>query len=268
VVSRLFLGILRRLLFQFGEQLVELHGQHGHTALSSTGAQRAALDLYGGVDLSPLVDARLRERELVDEIAGLGGDERQRLRELELYKFQVEEIEAAAIVSASEDDELRELEELLAGAATHRDQAERVAGLLGADGAADAALAEAAAAFDGVAAFEPLGSRVRDLAAEIIDPRACATSEIAAVYRSYPHIGPVLPAVGYGEAQRRELERTIGQSDAEVVVAATPIDLGALLRIDKPVVRARYDYADAGEPKLSCFVDVFLARAELAAPVE
>jgi predicted GTPase len=107
---------------------------------------------------------------------------------------------------------------------------------------------------------------VRDLTAEIVDPRAFATPEIAAVYRSYPHIGPVLPAVGYGEAQRRELERTIAQSDAEVVVAATPIDLGALLKIEFPVVRARYDYADAGEPKLSAFIDAFLERAELAAP--
>ena len=101
----------------------------------------------------------------------------------------------------------------------------------------------------------------RDLAAEIVDPRSFATPEIAAVYRCYPHIGPVLPAVGYGEAQRRELERTIAQSNAEVVVAATPIDLGALLKIDRPVVRARYDYADAGEPRLSKFVDAFLDRA-------
>ncbi len=101
----------------------------------------------------------------------------------------------------------------------------------------------------------------RDLAAEIVDPRPFATPEIAAVYAKYPHIGAVLPAVGYGAAQRRELERTIAGSDAEVVVVATPIDLGALLDIDKPVVRARYDYADAGEPRLSQFIDAFLERS-------
>jgi len=104
---------------------------------------------------------------------------------------------------------------------------------------------------------------VRDRAAEIVDPRPGATTEIAAVYRRYPHIGPVLPAVGYGPAQRRELERTINQSDAEVVVAATPIDLAAVLKIDTPVVRARYDYADAGEPRLEGFVDAFLERVGL-----
>ena len=103
----------------------------------------------------------------------------------------------------------------------------------------------------------------RDLAAEIIDPRPFATPEIAAVYRRYPHIGPVLPAVGYSEAQRRELEQTIARSGADVVIVATPIDLGALLRIEEPVVRARYDYADAGEPRLAEFVDAFLARAGL-----
>ena len=109
---------------------------------------------------------------------------------------------------------------------------------------------------------------VRDIAAEIVDPRSCATPEIAAVFQRYPHIGPVLPAVGYGEAQQRALEKTINQSDADVVVAATPIDLGTLLKIDKPVVRARYDYADAEGPTLSNFIDAFLDRAGLTAQAD
>ncbi len=104
---------------------------------------------------------------------------------------------------------------------------------------------------------------VRDLAAQIVDPRPFAAPEIAAAYAKYLQIGPVLPALGYGETQRRALEATINGSDAEVVVVATPIDLGALLKIDKPVVRARYDYADAGGPPLSDFVDSFLQRAGL-----
>jgi predicted GTPase len=99
---------------------------------------------------------------------------------------------------------------------------------------------------------------VRDLAAEVIDPRPFAAPEIAAVYEKYPQIGTVLPAVGYGEAQRQALEETINRSNAEIVVVATPIDLGALLKIDKPVVLARYDYADAGEPRLAGHIDAFL----------
>ncbi len=98
----------------------------------------------------------------------------------------------------------------------------------------------------------------RDLAAELLDPRAFAVPEIAAVYAQYPHIGPVLPAVGYGASQLRALEATIAASPAEVVVAATPIDLAALIDVRIPVVRARYDFADAGDPPLSHHVDAFL----------
>jgi predicted GTPase len=94
--------------------------------------------------------------------------------------------------------------------------------------------------------------------AAIADPRPFATPPVQAVYRAYPHIGAVLPAVGYGRAQLDALRDTINASDAEVVVAATPIDLAALLTLDKPVVRARYEYADAGEPTLTSLVERFL----------
>jgi predicted GTPase len=97
-------------------------------------------------------------------------------------------------------------------------------------------------------------------AAAIVDPRRFAAPEVAAVYARYPHIGPVLPAVGYGPRQLEALRRTIEDADADLVVAATPIDLGALLGIEKPVVRARYEFAEAGEPKLSEAVAYFLDR--------
>ena len=86
---------------------------------------------------------------------------------------------------------------------------------------------------------------------EIVDPRASATADIARVYAQYPHIGPVLPAMGYSEAQLAGLRATINASGAELVLAATPIDLARLGGIDKPVVRARYGYVDAGAPKLA-----------------
>ena len=94
----------------------------------------------------------------------------------------------------------------------------------------------------------------------IVDPRAAATSEIRAVYAQYPHIGRVLPAVGYDEVQLDALRRTIEASDAEVVISATPIDLGALLHLHKPILRARYEYGDAGDPTLGSLVDAFLDR--------
>jgi len=89
---------------------------------------------------------------------------------------------------------------------------------------------------------------------DIVDPRASAAPEIARVYAQYPHIGPVLPATGYGEAQVAALRATINASDAEIVLAATPIDLARLGGFDKPVVRARYGYVDAGTPTLAALV--------------
>ena len=104
---------------------------------------------------------------------------------------------------------------------------------------------------------------VRDLpGVTLVDPRQSAHPDIAAVYRDYPHIGAVLPAVGYSPAQRAALEATINASDAEVVVAGTPIDFARVIAVDLPVVRVGYAYADAGEPRLLDLVRKFLtARA-------
>ena len=98
-------------------------------------------------------------------------------------------------------------------------------------------------------------------AAEIVDPRLAATPEIRRVYEAYPHIGPVLPAVGYSRAQLAALEATINAAAADVVVAATPIDLGASRADRAPVVRARYEFADAGTPSLRALVEDFLSRS-------
>jgi predicted GTPase len=100
-------------------------------------------------------------------------------------------------------------------------------------------------------------------AAEIVDPRAAAVGEIAEVYARYPHIGAVLPAVGYHPAQLQALQATINAVSADVVVLATPCDLSALLSIDKPVVRVRYEFAEAGEPGLGSLIEDFLLRAGL-----
>ncbi len=87
-------------------------------------------------------------------------------------------------------------------------------------------------------------------AAEIIDPRPFAVGSILQTYRKYPTTGAVLPAMGYGEAQMRELEQTINTSDADLVLVGTPIDLGRLLEIDKPSQRVRYELQVIGQPNL------------------
>jgi predicted GTPase len=95
-------------------------------------------------------------------------------------------------------------------------------------------------------------------AADIIDPRGVAVDEIAALYTRYPHIGSVLPAVGYHASQLAALRNTINAADVDVIVSGTPCDLAALIEIDKPVVRARYEFAEAGEPKLGELVERFI----------
>lgn len=100
-------------------------------------------------------------------------------------------------------------------------------------------------------------------AAEIVDPRESAPEEILAVYRAYPHIGPVLPAVGYGEAQRTALRATIERSRAEIVVAGTPIDLAAALDLSLPVVRVRYDFDPVERPALDALLESFMTKHDL-----
>ncbi len=97
----------------------------------------------------------------------------------------------------------------------------------------------------------------------LVDPRESAVGEIADVFRQYPHIGPVLPAIGYSKSQLEALEATIAGSGAEVVVSATPCDIAALIRIDRPVVRARYEFAEAGEPSIAEAIAGFLDRLEV-----
>jgi predicted GTPase len=101
-------------------------------------------------------------------------------------------------------------------------------------------------------------------AAAVVDPRPVAAPELRRVLEAYPHIGPVLPAVGYNPPQLKALEETINAADADVVVCGSPVDLGRLLRIGKPVVRARYEFAERGEPRLSTVVDAFIDRMPAA----
>ena len=95
----------------------------------------------------------------------------------------------------------------------------------------------------------------------IVDPRASASPSIRELFARHPHIGPVLPAVGYDREQLDALRETIDRAGVDVVVAATPLDLGALIDLRTRVVRARYEFVDAGWPTLASMVDGFLARS-------
>jgi len=92
------------------------------------------------------------------------------------------------------------------------------------------------------------------------EAEAAAVGEIAALYTQYPHIGAVLPAVGYHAQQLQDLGETINAAAADVVVAATTCKLDALLDLNKPVVCARYEFAEAGEPGLTSLIEKFLGQ--------
>lgn len=100
-------------------------------------------------------------------------------------------------------------------------------------------------------------------AAEIVDPRHSAAGEIAGVYRRFPHIGKVLPAMGYSAKELADLEKTINEAEADAVVAETPIDLSRLMKLNKPVIRIRYEFAEAGGPSLRSHIDAFLREHKL-----
>ena len=90
----------------------------------------------------------------------------------------------------------------------------------------------------------------RYCAGEIVDPRPYAAGSIAEVFVKYPHIGNLLPAMGYGHAQREELRETIHRTPCNVVILGTPVDLKKLISIDKPTDRVRYHLQEIGTPTL------------------
>jgi predicted GTPase len=87
-------------------------------------------------------------------------------------------------------------------------------------------------------------------AAEIIDPRPFAVGSILETYAKYPTTGDVLPAMGYGDQQMKELEQSINNADVDLVIIGTPIDLGRILKINKPTQRVRYELQEIGHPTL------------------
>ena len=97
-------------------------------------------------------------------------------------------------------------------------------------------------------------------AAELVDPRPYLVGSLKKTFEAYPHIGPLVPAMGYGDDMVADLEATINATPADVVVAGTPIDLGRLIKADKPVVRVQYELKVVGEPTLE---DVIRGRFNL-----
>ena len=97
-------------------------------------------------------------------------------------------------------------------------------------------------------------------AAEIVDPRPYTVASITATYEKYPGIGTLLPAMGYGAEQLKDLETTINSTECDTVIVATPIDLGRIIKISKPSVRVRYDLQETEKPDLRDVIRDFFEK--------
>ncbi|MBI5328004.1 MAG: GTPase [Deltaproteobacteria bacterium] len=97
-------------------------------------------------------------------------------------------------------------------------------------------------------------------AAEIVNPRPYAAGSIKNIFSSYPHIKNLIPAMGYASQQIKDLEDTINNTPCDLVLIATPVDLGRIIKIDKPTVRVSYEIEEIGKPTIADIVERFLAQ--------
>jgi predicted GTPase len=100
-------------------------------------------------------------------------------------------------------------------------------------------------------------------AAELVDPRPFTVGRLSETFEVYPEIGTVLPAMGYGEQQLKDLETTINSTDCDAVVIGTPIDLNRIIKIKKPNTRVYYNLQEIGRPNLEMVLDDFVRRYKL-----
>jgi predicted GTPase len=109
----------------------------------------------------------------------------------------------------------------------------------------------------GVVASKNLGAE------ELIDPRPYAKGSIREVFRKFPHIGPLLPAMGYSQLQMMELKETIEETPCDLVVIGTPIDLRKMIDLKRPSVRVKYDLQEIGRPNIEdCLQKIFTMLKE------
>ncbi len=110
----------------------------------------------------------------------------------------------------------------------------------------------------GVIAAQKFGAK------ELVDPRPWAVNTISETFKKYPKTGKLLPAMGYGEKQIKDLETTINKVDCDSVVIGTPIDLRRVVKIKKPSIRVRYELAEITKPDLKEILEAFLTKHKLS----
>ena len=201
-------------LTDIGARFVDLHGQHAHQSLLAQAVQRGALDHFAGpAATEPLGEhraARADLRRIEDDLAALGGDARSRARELDLVRFQIGEIQSAALHDDGEDVALEAEEALLADAIAHRDALTAAYGAV--EGAGVDAVGAAAAALAGRTPFAELADRLRATQAELAE----LGSELRVARDAVEDDPGRLETIRARRVLLRELTRKYGETLAEV----------------------------------------------------
>jgi DNA repair protein RecN (Recombination protein N) len=209
-------------LGEIAAELVEIHGQHEHHALTGERAQRRVLDTYAGTDLTEVRSIRSRLREIDDALGDLGGDQQQRARDADVLRYQVDEIAAAGLSDPDEDGALRVEEERLAGASAYREAATSALEVLeGAGGETEGGgvldqLAHAATTLAGRSGFDEARGQLGAAAIDLTDV-AHALREVAQGWEDDP---VRLAAVQERRRVLSELRRKYGEDLAAVMAFA------------------------------------------------
>ena len=200
-------------LAEHGLDLVDMHGQHAHQSLLGAKAQREALDAYAKVDLEPLRNARAVVTEIDAALATLGGDDRMRAREIDLLRFQVNEIIEAALQGADEDEQLSREEDVLADAVNYREALWKAVASLSEESGATDNLGNAVSALSNKDPFAGFVSRLKALQSELEDLSADIRDEADSIEENPSRLDEV--------RQRRQLlvdlRRKYGDSLEEVI---------------------------------------------------
>ncbi len=249
-------------LVELGEHLVDLHGQHAHQSLLRVEAQRSALDVFGSIELGRLEAAKARLAELDALLDQLGGDERSRAREIDLLRYQVDELDAASIEDPLEEESLRAREDMLGNAVALEESAARsIAALIEDDGARDG-LALALKHLGDSSAFAPLATRLLDVLAEVDD----LADAVRGVAGGLEHDPEALATVQDRLQVLQQMRRKYGDDLAEVMEEHQTLAerLAELLDHDARAARLDTDRADATAEHEAAAAEVFAARSEAA----
>jgi DNA repair protein RecN (Recombination protein N) len=264
-------------LAERASELVDLHGQHAHRSLLSVEVQRAALDGFAQIDLAPLAGARAERRSVARALDALGGDAGTRAREADLLRFQLDELERAALEDPEEDRALDDEETLLADANAHRRAAAAAADLLASDGAASDLVGRALADLDGRAPFASSVARLRAIQAELSDVAVEVRDlgeaiedddERLALIRDRRHLLVELRRK-YGTAPRRDAPEGGAGRLTDVIAYAHEVRdrLDALLGHDASVAELERRASAAAAAEEAAAAEVGRQRRAAAAPL-